>query len=43
MDCSGIVVFDLKGNPIHITHIQTKAKETHGERLKYIADKIQGS
>lgn len=40
MDDSGIAIFDNKANPIHICSIKTNEKQTHGERLKYIADKI---
>lgn len=40
MDDSGIAIFDNKANPIHVYSIKTNKKQTHGERLKYIADKI---
>lgn len=40
MDDSGIAIFDKKANPIHICSIKTNEKQTHGERLKYIADKV---
>jgi Holliday junction resolvasome RuvABC endonuclease subunit len=40
MDDSGIVIFDLQGNPVHICSIKTNDKQTHGDRLKYIADKV---
>ena len=40
MDDSGIVVFSQQGNPVHITSIKTNDKQSHGKRLKYIADKI---
>lgn len=40
MDCSGIVIFDENANPVHIASIPTKSKETYGQRLKFIADKV---
>ena len=40
MDDSGIVVFSQQGNPVHITSIKTNDKQSHGKRLKYIADKV---
>jgi len=40
MDDSGIVIFDKQENPIYITSIKTNEKQSHGKRLKFIADKI---
>lgn len=40
MDCSGIAIFDEQGNPIHIESIQTNSKDTHGQRLKVIANRL---
>jgi Holliday junction resolvasome RuvABC endonuclease subunit len=38
MDCTGVSIFDTKGNPIFVTSIQTNKKHSHGFRLKQIAD-----
>jgi len=35
---TGYCVFDTKGNPLKIGSIATKSKNSHGERLKIIAD-----
>ena len=40
MSCTGLVIFDSNNNPVHITSIPTKDKDSHGVRLKQIADKI---
>jgi Holliday junction resolvasome RuvABC endonuclease subunit len=40
MDDSGIVIFDLKANPVYIGSIKTNEKLTHGKRLKTIADEL---
>lgn len=40
MACTGIVIFDKEVNPVFIGNIQTKDKDSHGIRLKQIADFI---
>lgn len=40
MSCTGISIFDLNGNIIKVCSIATKDKDTHGKRLKVIADFI---
>jgi Holliday junction resolvasome RuvABC endonuclease subunit len=40
MEDSGIVIFDLKANPVYIGSIKTNDKFTHGQRLKVIADEL---
>lgn len=41
MDCSGITIFNLETlQPTYIGSIKTNDKQTHGQRLKYIEDKI---
>jgi len=40
MSNTGISIFDLNGNIKKITNIKTNNKETHGLRLKCIANKI---
>jgi len=40
MSNSGIAIFDFNGNIKHICSVATNDKETHGKRLKTIADFI---
>lgn len=40
MSNTGISVFDLNGNIKKITSIKTNDKDSHGQRLKVIADKM---
>jgi len=40
LDDSGITIFSQQGNPILITSIKTNGKQSHGQRLKFIANKI---
>src|SRR5690554_666901 len=40
MECSGLAIFKEDGTPELVTSIPTKQKESHGKRLKTIADKI---
>ncbi len=40
MDDSGVVIFDLEANPIHIESIKTNSKQSHGERLKCMSDRL---
>jgi len=42
MSNTGIAIFDLEGRIEKICSIATKDKDTHGERLKTIADFIMG-
>jgi Holliday junction resolvasome RuvABC endonuclease subunit len=38
MSCTGVVVFDENATPIFVGSVQTKDKDSHGVRLKKIAD-----
>jgi Holliday junction resolvasome RuvABC endonuclease subunit len=38
MSCTGVVIFDENATPVFIGNIQTKDKDSHGIRLKKIAD-----
>jgi len=40
MSCTGISIFDLNGNIVKVCSISTNDKDTHGKRLKTIADFI---
>ena len=40
MSCTGISIFDLNGNIVKVCSIATNDKDTHGKRLKTIADFI---
>ena len=40
MSCTGVSIFDKDGNIQFICNIPTKDKDTHGKRLKVIADKF---
>ena len=38
MSCTGVVIFDKNAMPVYIGNITTKDKDSHGKRLKMIAD-----
>jgi Holliday junction resolvasome RuvABC endonuclease subunit len=40
MSCTGISIFDLNGNIVKVCSVATNDKDTHGKRLKTIADFI---
>lgn len=40
MGSTGLIIFDNEANPVLITSIPTNSKQTHGQRLKTIADRI---
>lgn len=43
MGCSGVTIFNLDTlEPVHISSIKTSDKDTHGKRLKNIADTLIG-
>ena len=41
MKCTGIAIFDEEGNPVMNCSIMTNDKQTHGKRLKVIADRMK--